>query len=129
LPVGVTSPPTFLAGARWHWLDWGFAQYRPNKGPLADWLARQAAAAAQTGLGLVVSINVLDGNGRNAPLTAEQLREFGTALAAAPGACALTMWKYDVKDPSYFQRQDIAVAAREIARVAAAHPARACSRR
>ena len=129
LPVGVASPTTFLANARWSALDWSFAQYRPNKGDLAPWLARQVAAARRSGLALVLSINVLDGNGRDAPLDADQLRRFGLAMTGVDDACALTMWRYDVKDPSYFQRPDIGAAVAAIGVAAAGHPARSCRRR
>jgi hypothetical protein len=129
LPTGVTSPPTFLADAQLPSLDWSFAQYRPNKGDVAAWLAQQAGAARRSGLGFVLSINVRDGNGRDTPLDGAQLRRFGLAMAAEPAACALTMWKYDAADAGYFRRPDVEAAVRSIAAAAAAHPARSCRRR
>lgn len=129
LPTGVTSPPTFLAEGTWTSLDWSFAQYRPNKGDLGSWLASQADAARRSGLGFILSINVRDGNGRNAPLTSDQLRRFGLAMAAEPDACALTMWKYDDGDPAFFQANDVQAAIAAVAAAASAHPARNCRRR
>ena len=129
LPVGVTSPPTFLAGAALPSLDWSFAQYRPNKGDLAAWLAAQRAAARQGRLGLVLSINVLDAYGRDAPLAASELQQIGLAMAAEPQLCALTMWKYDARDPAYFARPDIRRAVSTIAAAAAAGTAGSCRRR
>jgi hypothetical protein len=129
LPAGVSSPPTFLAGARWGYLDWGFAQYRPKKGELRAWLAREVAASRRSGLGLVLSMNVLDGNGTAQPMSAEELRRFGLALAAEPSACALTMWKYDEGDPRYFQQPAVRRAVDAIAHAAAARAAPPCRRR
>jgi hypothetical protein len=129
LPTGVTSPPTFLGDGSLRSLDWSYAQYRPNKGDLGTWLASQAEAARRSGLGFVLSINVREGNGRGAPLTADQLRRFGLAMAAESDACALTMWKFDAEDSDYFQRPDIQAAVGAIAAAAAAHPSRSCSRR
>lgn len=129
LPTGVTSPPNFLADGTWTSLDWSFAQYRPNKGDLASWLARQADAARRSGLGFILSINVLEGNGRGAPLAADQLRRFGLMMAAQTDACALTMWKYDEKNPAFFQAPDVQAAIAAVAAAAAAHPARSCRHR
>lgn len=129
LATGVSSPPTFLADARWTHLDWGFAQYRPKKGEIGAWLANEVEASRRSGLGLVLSLNVLDGNGANRPMSAEELRRFGLVLAAEPGACALTMWKYDDEDPSYFERPDVLLAVDAIAHAAAARAARPCARR
>jgi len=129
LPTGVTSPPTFLQGARWSALDWSFAQYRPNKGDIVPWLAREAEAARRSGLGFVLSLNIRDGNGRGEPLSAEQLRRFGLAIAAEPGACALTLWKYDADANEYFERPDMRAAFATVAAAAAAHAARPCRRR
>ena len=129
LPVGVTSPPTFLGRAALPSLDWSFAQYRPNKGEINSWLAAQRTAAERSGLALVLSINVLDANGHDAPLAAAELQRIGTAMAAEPGLCALTMWKYDDHDPRYFARVDVQRAVGVIAAAAGAHPARSCGRR
>ncbi len=129
LPVGVTSPPTFLAQAPLPSIDWSFAQYRPNKGEINAWLAMQRSAAERSGLALVLSINVLDANGHDAPLAASELQRIGVAMSAEPGLCALTMWKYDDRRPEYFERADVQRAVAAIAAVASTGSARSCRRR
>jgi len=123
LPTGVGSPPSFLAGgAPWGALDFAETQYRPQKGDLSGWIAREVAAARATRLGTLFSLNVLDGNGRGKPLTGAQLEQFGTVLAREPTACALLLWKYD---PAYFSRDDVWAAVAAIA-TAAGHAAASC---
>jgi hypothetical protein len=130
LPTGVGAPAAFLkAGGPWPDLDFTETQYRPKKGDLVRWQAEEVAAAREAALGLVLSINVLDGNGRGAPLSGDQLRAIGLALAGEPAACALLMWKYDKDDPSYFARSDVRAAVDTIARAAAARGAPPCARR
>jgi hypothetical protein len=128
LPAGVAAPPSFLKDGSWRSLDFGFAQYKPKKGDVSPWLAREVQDARASRLALVVSLNVLDGGGRGVPLTGAELRTYGSALAAEPYACALTMWKYDIKDPSYFRRPDVLAAVDAVARVAAEHRATSCGR-
>jgi hypothetical protein len=98
LPTAARVAPTVLAGAsfRWTYLDAGWAQYNTRKGPLRDYLIKEVAAAKQEGLGLVAGMNLLDGSGTNtAPLTASQLKEYGTILAAEPAVCGLVAWRHD----------------------------------
>jgi len=129
LPTVIGAPPTFLSGGMpWVNLDFAETQYRPKKGEVGLWLSREVAAARQARLGVLLSINVLAGGDRNEPLTAEQLRAAGLALAPAPDACALFMWKYDKDDPSYFARADVRAAVDTIARVAAARTPAPCAR-
>lgn len=130
LPTGVGASAVFLqAGGRWADLDFTETQYRPKKGDVRQWRATQVAAARAAHLGLVLSINVLDGNGRGRPLSGAQLRRFGLVLADEPSACGLFMWKYDKHDPRYFQRQDVRAAVADIGRVAAGRRADPCMRR
>jgi hypothetical protein len=130
LPTGVGSPPTALQQLRGDSprgaLDFALAQYRPAKGEVTQWLNREAALARRLGYGLALSMNALDGNGTNKPLTGAQLRQYGSVLAREPSACLLTMWKYDKTNPEYFERRDVIAALHDVARVAAERAARPC---
>jgi hypothetical protein len=131
MPTGIGSPPTELQRLRGTAdrgaLDFAFAQYGPKKGEVQQWRSREAATARRLGYGLILSMNVLDGNSRD-PLTAAQVRRYGQVLAQEPTACLLTMWKYDKDDPGYFKRPEIIAAMEEVARVAAARPPVSCQR-
>ena len=123
MPVGVAGPPSFLqGGAPWSALDFGFAQYTTQRGDVAAWLSQEVGAAQQTGLGLVLSINVLGGNNRS-PVTAAQLAEWGALFVAEPRACGLLMWRYD---DSYFQNPDVAGVVASLAQAAQGRAAASC---
>jgi hypothetical protein len=90
--------PSDLAAAtfRWTYLDAGWAQYNTRMGDVNAYLTRQVSQAKSEGLGLVAGLNVNDASGVNtAPMTAAQIKTFGTALASNAYVCALTGWKYD----------------------------------
>jgi calcineurin-like phosphoesterase family protein len=129
MPTGIGSPPTALQQLRGTAdrgaLDFAFAQYGPKKGEVQQWLSREKATARRLGYGMILSMNVLDGNNRD-PLTAAQVRRYGLVLAQEPTACLLTMWKYDQRDPSYFKNADMIAAMEAVARVAAARSAGSC---
>ena len=124
LPAGVCGPPLFLAdGAPWTALDFAFAQYTTNKGDFAEWAASQAASAQSQRLGLIFSINMLHGNDRS-PVTPEQLRAWGVALAGMPQTCGLLMWKYD---ESVFETPDMRAAMADVAKAAAGRSPLTCA--
>jgi hypothetical protein len=124
MPTGAGSPADDMeAGAPYVSLDFAFSQYRDKKGDLATWLAGQTASARRSGLGLLLSINVLDGNIDNSSYSAAQLSAVGSTLAAEPYACGLTMWKYD---STYFADAAVKLAMADIAKVANARPRHRC---
>ena len=129
-PTGIGSPPTALAQLRGKAdrgaLDFAFAQYRPKKGEVREWLSRETGTARRLGYGLILSMNALDGNNGD-PLTGAQLRRYGQVLAREPTVCLLTMWKYDKDDPAYFKRADVMAAMQELGRIAAGRPAESCA--
>lgn len=132
LPTGIGSPPTALRTLRGNAprgaLDFALAQHRPKKGEVHAWRDQEVAMAKQLGYGLMLSLQALEGNSGQ-PLTAEQLRTFGSVLAADPYACMLAMWKWDKDDPRYFKRADIRKAVNAIAVVARSNQARSCDPR
>jgi hypothetical protein len=124
LPTGAgSSAGEMEAGAPFASLDFAFSQYREKKGDLATWLAGQTAAAQRAGLGILLSINLLDGNIDNTPYSASQLAAVGAVLAAEPYACGLTMWKYD---SLYFADAEVKSALASIAKVANGRPGHRC---
>jgi hypothetical protein len=98
LPTTARVAPSKLAEATFHWtyLDAGWAEYTTNLGDLKTYLAGEANQARLEGLGLVAGLNVLDGAGyATAPMTASQLKAFGTILAGSASVCAVVGRSYD----------------------------------
>jgi hypothetical protein len=79
----VRATPTQLVGRTWRWLETGWAQYDGpyRSGPPATYRANQAASAKAQRLGLVLSLNVL--NGGCGPV------ELGACMPEAPGTSIL----------------------------------------
>ncbi|MCX7886594.1 MAG: hypothetical protein N3B01_04960 [Verrucomicrobiae bacterium] len=112
LPTAIGSPAQYLsAGAPYKHLDFSFAQYSAKRGDLDTWRRDELAHAQKAGLKPLFGLNVLRGAGRDQPLSAEQLRRFGTALVREPVSHGLLMWKWDEE---YFSRPDIRQAMEEI---------------
>jgi hypothetical protein len=108
LATMVRSTPRWLAGAsfRYVYLDAAWTQYSVRFGDLNHWISSEASTARNEGLGLVVGLNWLSG-GRTSgtyPMTASQIKTFGSILATTSSACAFYGWKYS---SSYFGRSDI----------------------
>jgi hypothetical protein len=104
----VRVTPGWLAGAsfRYVYLDAAWTQYSARFGELTNWINKQVSAAKGEGLGLVVGLNWLNG-GRTSgryPMTATQVKSWGTVLATNSYACAFYGWQYS---SSYFGRSDI----------------------
>jgi PKD repeat protein len=128
LPAGVGSPPSQLSdGVPFTYLDFAFAQYRAKKGDVKLWLENEINTARAAGLGVMLSLNVLEGGSPDhTPMTSEQLRTWGLVLGAEPYVCALTLWKYDDLDPSYFNDAAHLAAMADVALVANARAGRPC---
>ena len=126
LPTVVRVPPSALARAsfRWSALDAGWAQYTMPRGDLGNWLAAEAAAARNEGLGLVAGLNLLDGAGPGtASLTAAQVRELGSELARHPAVCAVLSWSWNA---GYLGQAGIRDALDDVGAVARARSPGAC---
>jgi hypothetical protein len=126
LPTTARVTPSKLAEAtfRWTYLDAGWADYSTNLGDLRTYLGAQAAQARLEGLGLVAGLNVLDGSGYNtAPMTASQLKTFGTILAGDASVCALVGRSYDA---SYLSQSGIRAALDAVTTVAKARNPASC---
>jgi len=112
LTTVVRSYPDWLAKApfRWRYLDAAWAQYSARKGEVNSWMRTQASYARQEGLGLIVGLNWLHGGrarGGRYPMSASQIKSFGSALASNSYACGVYNWRYDTR---YFGRSDIKAA-------------------
>ena len=112
------SEPSELAKAtfQWSYLDAGWAQYNTKMGDAGAYIAAEVAQARNEGLGLVAGLNVDDASGLNtAPMTASQIKAYGTVLASQPYVCALAGWKYDA---TYLSQTGIRAALDSVATVA-----------
>jgi hypothetical protein len=126
LPTTARVAPSKLAAAsfRWTYLDAGWAQYNTRRGDPRTFLANEAAQAKLEGLGLVAGLNLLDADGVNTPpMTASQIKDFGTVLAKYPSVCALVGWRHD---PVYLSQSGIGQALDSVARVAKSRTAASC---
>jgi hypothetical protein len=126
LPTIARVPPSKLAGAsfQWTYLDAGWAQYDTRRGNPSTWLAAEVTQARAEGLGVVAGLNLLDASGyQTSPMTASQIKAFGTILAESPSVCALAGWKYD---SAYLGQSGIAAALDSVAKVAKSRTAASC---
>ncbi len=135
LPTIVPAAPAWLAGKTtpWQYLDASLVTYSGSAGDAAAWVDRQASAAGQARLGLLVGINVLNGGTSASRLpgtirgkfamSASQLRSWGSALLAPGQVCGLVMSRYDA---GYFGRSDVREAVSDLAEQAGGRPATSC---
>jgi len=135
MPTIVRVVPTWLAAApvTYTYLDAGWAQYTAVKGDATKWVTAEVTAAKAKGLGLVVSLNVLDGgNGSSGirgvtsgkySMSASELRSYGTALLNQTYTCAFYQWMHN---STYFGRSDIKSAMSELSTKARAHVKTSC---
>ncbi|HEU4682552.1 MAG TPA: hypothetical protein VFS51_12430 [Gemmatimonadales bacterium] len=136
MPTLVRVVPTWLASApvTYTHLDAGWAQYTSVKGDAAQWIAAEVSAARSRGLGLVVSLNVLNGgNGSSGirgtesgrySMSASELRSYGTALLNQTYTCAFYQWMYN---STYFGRSDVESAMADLSAKASARVKTSCS--
>lgn len=131
----VSAPPTWLDDVTLTYtnLDAAWAIYYAKLGNPTTWINNLTSKAKPKGLGLVASLNVLDGgNGSsgfagNYPnkfaMSAAELRSYGSALLAQPYVCAFAMWKYT---SAYYGRADIQSALKDLSPKARNHAATSC---
>jgi len=127
LATVVRAAPTDLAKAtfQWNYLDAGWAQYNTRMGDVRTYLANQVAQAKSEGLGLVAGLYVKHADGiGTAPMTASQIKSFGTVMASNPYVCAVSGWKYDA---TYLAQSGIRAAFDSVARVARGRTAGSCA--
>lgn len=128
IPSWLTAAPVTYAH-----LDAGWAQYAAYKGDPAKWLAGEVAAAKTRGLGLLVSLNILNGgngssgirgpSGGKYSMSAAELRTYGGALLSQAYSCGFLMWMYNA---AYFGRSDIQTAMADLSAKAKSHVKTSC---
>jgi hypothetical protein len=129
----ISAPPRWLAeaGISYTYLDAAFAQFEWNYG--SGWIGKEVAAAKAKGLGLVVSLNLLDGGdgtsgipgtyGGRWAMSASEVRSYGSAMLTEAYICGFTMWKYT---PEYYSRPDIQSAMADLSILARNHATTSC---
>jgi hypothetical protein len=146
LPVGVVHDHrVFEPDQGYSSCDFIVSQYayRKNKGDVEAFRDGGLAFAARNHMGIIFSLNVLDGGiprkatgtceipetggpgtfGRNCRMTAQQIRDFGLILG--PAGCAFTMWRYD---RDFFNDSANKASFAEVADSLAKVPAKVCRR-
>jgi hypothetical protein len=135
LPTIAQAPASWLEtkSSPWAYLDAASAIYSGASGDAAGWVSQQANAAGRARLGLLVGLNVLNGGTSASGLagtepgkfamSANQLRNWGLALAAHSKVCAVMLVRYEAR---YFGRSDVRAAIRDVAARARTHAATAC---
>jgi hypothetical protein len=151
LPMGPSHGPNgyyqWRPTERYRVVDYVLNQYNfwVTNGDVAAWRDKVLAQAKLDGVGVLFSMNILDG-GQNAPrdgtwtcpgttsagrgtyepacrMTATQIRTYGRTLG--PSGCALFMWRYDTLA---LARTDNQQAMRDVAATLATAPGRTCTR-
>jgi hypothetical protein len=129
------ASPTWLAAkpTAWQYLDASSVTYSGSAGDAGAWVGKQASEAGRARLGLLISMNVLNGGTSASPLpgttpgkyamSASQLQNFGSALVAQSQVCGLLMARYDA---TYFGRSDVKQAVAAVAGKAREHAATSC---
>jgi hypothetical protein len=125
LPTVVRGEPAYLAkaGIAYHYLDAAWAQYVTRKGEPADYLQRNVTDAQSLGLELVVGLNILAGGTGGVPLTAAQVRDWGTVLLSSSYPCAFLSWKYDA---AYLASAEMGSAMDDLRSQAQSRPTKSC---
>ncbi len=127
-------------GGRYLWVDAAVNQYHTRHGPVEAFAQEEAARSAELGLGVINGMNIADGgdgsSGRSGwkkghhPMTAEEIRRYGTVLASVPTCGMFLNWEYDGQErwidgsigSDYFDQPEIQQALRELGERFAEHP-------
>jgi hypothetical protein len=146
LPVGVVHPHNVFEPTKsYSTCEFIVDQYSWRKGDVQQFRDGGLAMAKRDGIGIIFSMNILDGGiqaardglwncpltttgGRgtyepNCRMTAAQVREWGTTLGLA--GCALTMWRYDA---AFMLNPENQAAFGDLRARLAAAPAKSCRR-
>jgi hypothetical protein len=135
MPTIVRVVPSWLkqANISYTYLDAAWAQYAAYKGDVTKFITPEVAAAKYKHLGLVVSMNILDGgngsSGIRGPssgkysMSASELKTYGNVLLNQTYACGFLMWMYN---SSYFGRSDVKSSMSALASRARSHTKTSC---
>jgi hypothetical protein len=143
LPAGVVQRhDAFEPTKSYYVCDFIVDQYTTRAGSVATFRDAGLAMAQRDRIGILFSLNVLDGGtpdtdgtydcagtggigtyGTNCRMTAQQVRDFGKALG--PAGCALLMWKYDA---TFMTNTNNLLAFGDVGAVLATSSAKSCKR-
>jgi hypothetical protein len=135
LPTMVRVVPSWLAQASvtYTHLDAAWFQYAARFGDPAQAVASEVVVAKRLGLGLMASMNVLDGgNGTSGipgwssgkwAMSATEVRNYGTALLNESHVCGFHTWMWDT---TYYGRSDIKSAMAALSAKAKSHAKTSC---
>lgn len=135
LTTVVRAVPTWLDDVpiTYTYLDAGWAVYWAEQGAVSTWTTRQVNAAKTKRLGLIMSLNVLNGgNGSSGivgtrtgkySMSASEIRTYGSTLLNQTYACGFLMWRYS---STYYNRSDIKSAMTELSNKSKSHVKTSC---
>jgi hypothetical protein len=123
LPVGAGRSDWVLANAPWAHLDFAHSQYHTRKGDAVAWRDQTIREAMTAGVGHVMSLDYLAGAVGDVPMTADELRYYGSVLAQDTYSCLLTGYLHDT---TYNAQPGVMAAFDAVAWVANSHPAPPC---
>lgn len=132
----VREKATGLTGYTYVYLDASISQYNADhSGTISSFVSQNVAAAASARLGLIFSLNVLNGGSCKpefcVPGTSSglynmgpnELRTYANAMLGATGVCAFTAWRLDA---TYLARPGVVGAFTYIAGQTATKPTASC---
>jgi hypothetical protein len=134
LPTIIRGWPWYLKGYQYKYLDAAWAAYHARFGAIDEFISTNVREAKESGLALVVGLNVINGGGdeglpgygsERLAMTAAQMRTWGSALLDQPYACAFFMFRFN---PEYFGRDDIKEVVAELSQKARRLENRTCRR-
>jgi hypothetical protein len=133
MPTIVRGWPSFLKGYHYKYLDAAWAQYSARFGPIDAFVKENVRDARETGLALIVGLNLLNGGTKSSgikglyaglyAMNAKQVKSWGEELIADPYVCAFISWRH--YEP-YLAREDIRAVLSELSQKARVHPERPC---
>lgn len=134
LATVVRSPPSYLRGYHYRYLDAAWAQYTARFGSVSSYVSANVRDARASGLALVVGMNTLAGSNGSGlrgyygkkgwtSMTAGQIRSWGAAILANPYPCAFLNWRWDDR---YMGRADVKLALAYLSGKARLKSAKSC---
>ena len=94
----VRSTPDYLAAysGTYQYLDASWGQYLIFRWPdVSAWISSNVSKSKSKGLALIVGMNVIDGGSKKGtPMTASQIKSYGSAILNNSYPCAFVSWQY-----------------------------------
>lgn len=119
----VRTHPSWFKRAPRH-VDAAWAQYLGRRGPVKEYIRENVEDARRKGLALVVGLNVLTGGTpKRTPMTASQVKSWGSALLSSSYPCAFLSWKYDER---FLSRPGMRSAMKTLREKAEGRPRKGC---